>query len=122
MAELAAEKKTRSCYEDVIVGAMEFFGAEDWRVTDMTARTIILRGRPRIPWHVLVLMTLGFLAFVIPGVALYMRHVRKTYRPTSIFVSATPIPGGTDVVIHYGSPAAAPLGTRFVGNLPPLQA
>jgi len=122
MAELAASTTTSSSYEDVIVGAMQFFGAEDWRATDQTVRTIVLRGRPRISWYMLLLMTLGFLAFVVPGVALYLLHVRKTYWFTSIVVTATPIMGGADVVIQYGSPAAAPLASRFVGRLPPLEA
>lgn len=122
MMELAASKKTRSSYEDVIVGAMEFFGAEDWRATDMTARTVVLRGRPPIPWYMLLLMTLGFLAFVVPGVVLYLLQVRKRYWFTSVVVTATPIAGGTEVVIEYASPAMAPLAERFVGNLPPLLA
>jgi hypothetical protein len=122
MTELAASTTTSSSYEDVIVGAMQFFGAEDWRATDQTARTVILRGRPRIPWYMLLLMTMGFLAFVVPGVALYLLHIRKTYWFTSIVVTATPIRGGTDVVIQYGSTAAAALASRFVGNLPPLRA
>ena len=67
-------------------------------------------------------MTAGFLAFVIPGVALYLLHVRKTYWFTHIVVSATPIRGGTEVVIEYTSPAAAPLARQFVGGLPPLKA
>jgi hypothetical protein len=104
MAELAASTMTSSRYEDVIVGAMQFFGAEDWRATDHTAGTVVLHGRPRIPWYML-LMTLGFLAFVAPGVALYLLHARKAYWFASIVVTATPIKGGTDVVIQYGSPA-----------------
>ncbi len=122
MAELSANTTTSSSYEDVIVGAMQFFGAEDWRATDQTARTVVLRGRPHIPWYMLLLMTLGFLAFVVPGVALYLLHIRKTYWFTSVVVTATPIKGGTEVVLQYGSPATAPLASRFVGKLPPLRA
>ena len=122
MAELAASTRTSHGYEDVIVGAMQFFGAEDWRATEQTARTVILRGRPRIPWYLLLLMTLGFLAFVIPGVALYLLHIRKTYWFTNIVVTATPVRGGTEVVIQYGSHAAAPLARRFMAELPPADA
>ncbi len=122
MAELAASTKTSDGYEDVIVGAMQFFGAEDWRATDQTARTVVLRGRPRIPWYMLLLMTLGFLAFVIPGVALYLVHIRKAYWFTNIVVSAAPVKGGTDVVVQYGSRAAAPLARRFMAELPPAEA
>ena len=121
MTELAASAKTSYSYEDVIVGAMKFFGAEDWRATDQTARTVVFRGRPRLPWYMLLAMTLGFLAFVLPGVALYMLHIRKTYWFTNIVVTATPIKGGTEVVIQYPEPARK-LAARFVGNLPPLEA
>ena len=47
MAELAASAKTSYGYEDVIVGAMQFFGAEDWRYTDQSARRVTFRGRPQ---------------------------------------------------------------------------
>ena len=120
MPELSATAKTSHSYEDVIVGAMQFFGAEDWRAMDQTARTVVFRGRPRLPWYMLLLMTMGFLAFVLPGVALYMLHIRKTYWFTNIVVSATPIRGGTEVVIQYPQPAQK-LAARFVGNLPPLE-
>ena len=48
MAYPEASKKTSNCYEDVIVGAMKYFTAEDWRYTDQSARKVIFRGRPRI--------------------------------------------------------------------------
>ena len=118
---LQASAKTSHSYEDVIVGAMQFFGAEDWRAMDQTARKVVFRGRPSLPWYMLLLMTAGFLAFVIPGVALYILHVRKTYWFTNIVVTATPIRGGTQVVIQYPEPVAK-LAARFVGNLPPIEA
>jgi hypothetical protein len=34
VAEPATSTRTSFRYEDVIVGAMQFFGAEDWRATD----------------------------------------------------------------------------------------
>lgn len=122
MADLVTSTKTSHGYEDVIVGAMQFFGAEEWRETEMSARKVSFRGRPEIPWYLLILMTLGFAAFVVPGVALYLLHIRKTYWFTSIVVTATPVKGGTEVVIHYGSPAAAPLAQKFVAALPPAGA
>jgi hypothetical protein len=122
MVELAASTKTSYGYEDLIVGALQFFAAEDWRETDQSARRVTFRGRPRIPWYLLLLMTAGFLAFVIPGVELYMLHIRKTYLFANIIVTATPIKGGTDVVIKYTSPAVEQLARRFAGRLPPLEA
>jgi hypothetical protein len=122
VAELAASTRTSYGYEDVIVGAMQFFAAEEWRQTDQSARQVTFRGRPGIPWYLLLLMTLGFLALVIPGMALYLLHIRKTYWFTSIVVTATPVKGGTNVVIEYGSPAAARLARQFAERLPPLEA
>jgi hypothetical protein len=122
MPELSASTTTSHGYEDVIVGALQFFGAEDWHHTEQSARKVTFRGRPRIPWYLLLLMTAGFLAFVLPGVALYMLHIRKTYWFTNITVTATPVKGGTEVVIQYGSPAAAPLAQRFIDSLPPIEA
>ncbi len=97
MAGLPSSTTTSSSYEDVIVGARQFFGAGDWRATDQTARTAGLRGRPHITWCMLLLMTLGFLAFVVPGVGLHLIHISKTHWFTSIIVAATPIRGGTDL-------------------------
>jgi hypothetical protein len=117
MAYQEASKKTTHGYEDVIVGAMKFFTAEDWRYTDRSARKVIFRGRPRIPWYMLALMTAGFLALVVPGVALYILHIRKTYRFSDIVVTATPVRGGAEVVVRYPAPASA-LAERFVERLP----
>jgi hypothetical protein len=117
MSYQEASKKTSHGYEDVIVGAMTYFAAEDWRYTDQSARKVIFRGRPRIPWHVQALMAAGFLALVVPGVALYFLHIRKTYRFSDIVVTATPVRGGTEVVVRYPAPASA-LAERFVEGLP----
>ena len=120
MAYQEASTRTSHGYEDVIVGAMQFFGAEDWRYTDQSARKVVFRGRPRIPWYMLGLMTAGFLALVVPGVALYLLHIRNTYRFSDIVVTATPVKGGTEVVVRYPAPASA-LAQRFVEGLPPSE-
>ena len=117
MAYQEASKKTSHGCEDVIVGAMKYFAAEDWRYTDQSAWKVIFRGRPRIPWCVLALMTAGFLALVVPGVALYFLHIRKTYRFSDIVVTAIPVKGGTEVVVRYPAPASA-LAQGFVEGLP----
>ena len=121
MADLVTSRKTSHGYEDVIVGALQFFAAEDWRQTEQSARKVTFRGRPEIPWYLLLLMAAGLLAFVVPGVALYMLHIRKTYWFTNIVVTATPVKGGTEVEIQYPAPAAK-LAERFVGALPAPEA
>ncbi len=121
MEYLVATRQTLHSYEDVLVGAMQFFSAEDWRQTDQSARKVTFRGRPRIPWYLLLLMTIGFLALVVPGLALYFLHIRKTYRFSDIVVTATPVRSGTEVVVRYPAPASA-LAHRFVNGLPPIGA
>ena len=64
MADLVTSTKTSHGCEDVIVGALQFFAAEDWRQTEQSARKVTFLGRPEIPWYLLLLMTLGFAAFV----------------------------------------------------------
>ena len=48
----------------------------------------------------------------------YLPQIRKTYLFTNIVVTATPVRGGTEVVIQYGSHAAAPLAQRFMAESP----
>jgi hypothetical protein len=120
VADLVTRRKTSHGYEDLIVGALQFFTAENWRQTEQSARRVTFRGRPEIPWYLLLLMGAGLLALVVPGVALYMLHIRKTYWFTNIVVTATPVRGGTEVEIQYPAPAAK-LVQRFVGALPPVE-
>jgi hypothetical protein len=105
----------------VIVGALQFFAAEDWHQIEQSARRVTFPGRPEIPWYLLLLMAAGLLAFVVPGVALYMLHIRRTYWFTNIVVTATPVKGVTEVEIQYPAPAAR-LADRFVGALPTPEA
>jgi hypothetical protein len=120
MTPVISNSRTTYCYEDVIVGAMRFFTAEKWRYTTQTARMVAFRGKPRMPWYVVLFVTAGILAFVVPGLVLYMLHVRKNYQFTNIVVTTTPVRGGTEVLIQY-PPQAEPLARRFVGALPPLE-
>ena len=68
MAGLPSSTAISSSYEDVMAGAIQFPGADDGRATNQTVRTVVLRGRPHITWCGLLLMTLRFLALVVPGV------------------------------------------------------
>lgn len=119
MTPVTSNSRTARCYEDVIVGAMKFFTGEKWRYTTQTARMVTFRGKPRMPWYVSLLMLAGFLAFVVPGLFLYVLHVRKSYQFTTIVVTTTPVRGGTEVVVQY-PPSAEPIARRFLGGLPPL--
>jgi hypothetical protein len=100
MANGVASRKTTLGYEDVIVGAQRLFSKEGWRITDQSARTTTFVGRPRIPF--------------------YRRRILKRSGFSTIVVSATPVPGGTHVVVEYPA-AAEDLAQRFIESLPAMR-
>ena len=120
MGSVVASKKTSDGYEDVIVGALNFFATEGWRPTGQSARTATFFGRPEVPWRDVALTAAGYLAFVVPGVFLHHRKIRERYGYSNIVVSATPVKGGTEVTVEY-PPPAEPLAQRFVDTLPPTE-
>ena len=120
MSDVVANTTTACSDEAVIACARKFFTAGHWRETSRTSRTVTFRGRPEIPWYLLALITLALLAYVVPGVVIYLLCMRNACRFTSIVVKTTSVRGGTDVVVHYPALAEG-LARRFVSQLPPLE-
>jgi hypothetical protein len=118
MADLVTQGKTSLTCEDVIVRAVQFFSTENWRPTGQSARTATFQGKPKIPWFMLLLTVLGFLACILPGIIMYIMVIRKMYRFLNIVVTANPISGGSEVVVQYPQPAEK-LARRFLEALPP---
>lgn len=119
MADLVANKQTSLTCDDVVVRAVQFFATENWRPTGQSARTATFQGKPKIPWFMLLLTVVGFMACIVPGVIFYILVIRKMYRFLNIVVTATAINGGSDVVVQYPAPAAK-LSRRFLEALPVL--
>jgi hypothetical protein len=121
MPEVITNSRTSRSCEDVIACAREFFATENWRQTSQRSQVVTFRGKPHVPWYVLVLIAAGLLAYVVPGVVIYLLYVQTGGRFTSVAVTATPVGGGTEVVLRH-TQAARGVAHRFVGQLPPLEA
>lgn len=121
MMDATTSSRTSRGYQDVVAAARAFFAAEDWRETSHNDRTVTFRGRPRIPWYLLALIGAGLLAYVVPGVIIYLLYMQNGSRFTRVTVTATPVRGGTEVLLQHAA-ASKGLVLRFVGQLPPLEA
>jgi hypothetical protein len=120
MPEVVANTRTAWSGDEVTARTREFFATEDWRQTSQNGRMVVFQGRPRLPWYLQALIAAGLLAYVVPGIVLYLVCIRHARRFASIVVTTTSVRGGTDVVVHH-PPLAEGLARRFVSQLPPLQ-
>jgi hypothetical protein len=117
MADVVTQGNTSLNSEEVIVRAVQFFSTENWRPTSQSARTATFQGKPAIPWLMLLLTVVGFVACLIPGVIMYIMVIRKMYRFHNLVVTASPVPGGSEVIVQFPPPAAN-LAARFLEALP----
>jgi len=119
MADLVLSGNTSLSTEEVITRAVQFFSTGKWKVTSQSQRSATFEGKPPIPWFMLLLMIVGLITCVVPGIVLYVMIIRKMYRFVNLVVTANPIPAGTDVTISH--PAhAKDLVQRFLTALPPV--
>ena len=121
MADKLTNTKTSLPSEEVIVRAVQFFATEKFRCSGQSNRTATFDGRPPIPWFLLLLTVLGFVFCVVPGIIMYILVIRKVRRFYNLVVTATPIPGGTEVTITHPDWAARQV-RRFIQSLPGLPA
>jgi len=121
MADLVTQRATLLPCDDVIVRAVQFFATENWRPTSQSARTATFQGKPPIPWFMLLLTALGFVFCIVPGVIMYFMVIRKMYRFQNLVVTASSIPGGSEVVVRYPKHATR-LTSWFLDALPILPA
>lgn len=119
MADVITQGRTSLGPEEVIVRAVQFFSTGNWRPTSQSARTATFQGKPPIPWFMLLLTVIGFMACLLPGIIMYIMVIRKMYRFHNLVVTANPVSGGSEIVLQY-PPATGKLATRFLKALPPL--
>jgi hypothetical protein len=119
MANLTLNKRTSLSAEECIIRAVQFFSTEKWKTTSQSARAGTFEGKPPIPWFLMLLTIIGFVACIIPGIIMYIMVIRKMYRFYNLVVTANPISGGTEVSISYPK-LAEKLATRFAEALPAL--
>ena len=120
MRDVVVSTRTAGSREEVVAAARKFFTAEHWRETARTPRTVTFRGKPQIPWYLMLLIAVGLLAYVVPGVVIYLLCMRNACRFTSIVVKTTAVREGTEVAVQCPALAEG-MGRRFVSKLPPLE-
>ncbi len=111
--------KTSLSADEVIVRAVQYFSTEKFKATSQSGRTATFEGRPPIPWGMMFLTFLGFIACILPGIIMYLMVIRKMYRFYSLVVTASPIDGGTEVSVSFPD-FAGKLVPRFLSALTPL--
>ncbi|MGA3084309.1 MAG: hypothetical protein ABSE95_05890 [Thermodesulfobacteriota bacterium] len=119
MADLVTNGKTSLSAEEVIVRAVQFFSTAKWKATTQSSRTATFEGRPPIPWLMLLLTILGFLACIVPGIIMYIMVIRKMYRFMNLVVTANPIANGTEVSVSHPK-YTEKMVTKFLAALPQL--
>lgn len=107
MADVITQGRTSLGPEEVIVRAVQFFSTGNWRPTSQSARTATFQGKPPIPWFMLLLTVIGFMACLLPGIIMYIMVIRKMYRFHNLVVTANPVSGGSEIVLQYPRPRAS---------------
>src|SRR6185436_2268228 len=121
MAEHVYSFRTTLAPEDVVVRAVQYFSTTKWRPSGQSGRTATFQGMPPIPWVHMLMTILATFCFVLPGLVYYFFVIQKLRQFQNLVVAATPIVGGSEVVINYPS-FASPLVNEFTKNMPLLDA
>lgn len=118
MKNIVTTKQTSLSGEEVITRAIQFFSNEKWRATTQSTRTATFEGKPPIPVFYLFLTMAGLFFFIIPGIILYIRLVKKMHRFQNLVVTVSPNNKGCEVVITCSSTYAKKMTDGFVEALP----
>jgi hypothetical protein len=118
MSDLTRQCATSLPSEDVIVRAVQYFSTQNWRPVSQSARVATFQGKPPIPWFMLLLTFLGFVACMVPGIIMYVLVIRKLYRFHNLIITTNPINGGSEIYAQYPE-SAAWLVSGFMATLPP---
>jgi hypothetical protein len=121
MADLLSNTKTTLSNQETVVRAVQFFAREKFRTSSQTDRIATFDGMPPIPWGMLLLTIIAFMACIVPGIIMYFVAIKKIRRFQNLVVTANPIAGGTEVSISHPKWARKHV-ERFLQILPPLPA
>ncbi|HEX8711253.1 MAG TPA: hypothetical protein VF730_05220 [Terracidiphilus sp.] len=116
MSDLLVTKTTALQPDDVITHAEQFFASEHWLEVSRNGYAATFVGRPRLPWHQMVLVVLFSLCMVVPGVVYYSVSIRKQRRIQSIAVTAKLRGDRSEVLVQY-PPGTERLMTGFLADL-----
>jgi hypothetical protein len=119
MADSVLNKQTNLSGEEVITRAVQFFSTESWRATSQSPRAATFEGKPPVPWFMMLLMIVGYICCLVPGIIMKIMVINKMRRFQNLVVTTTPMSRGTEVVVTYPSHAKK-LAARFLAALPEL--
>src|ERR1700722_7160831 len=121
MADFVLTKQTNLSGEEVVTRAVQFFSTENWRTTSQSPRNATFEGRPPIPWFMMLLMIVGYICCIIPGIIIKIMVIKKMRRFQNIVVAAPAMNQGTEGPVTHPSHAKK-LAERFLAPLPELSA
>jgi len=105
------------------IDSMRFFNSsnstESWRTTSQSPRNATFEGRPPIPWFMMLLMIVGYICCVVPGIVIQIMIIRKIRRFQNLVVATTAMNQGTEVTVTHPAHAKK-LAERFLAALPEL--
>lgn len=117
MADLVVTRDTSLPSSEVIARSVQFFTSGNWRPQTQTDRIATFQGKPPLPGCMIVLTIIAFIAFIVPGIIMYIMVLRKMYRFQNLVVTATPRQNGTTVTINYPKYAKS-IVEKFIAALP----
>lgn len=117
MADLVVTQQTTLPGEEVHVRAAQFFTSSKWRVQSQSPRVSTFVGKPPIPFGMLILTILGFIACAVPGIILYILVIRKMIALQNIVVTTEQKDALTNVLVTYPKHARK-MVDRFFTALP----
>ena len=117
MADKIVTKQTSLPTKQVIERAAAFFAREHWDVLGQSSRGVSFGGRVRCPGPLCILVVVGCLLLIVPGVILYYLVLRPRYGRQELAATATPRGTGTEVAVRCRQEAIG-LANRFLKELP----
>ena len=117
MADKIVTKQTSLPTAQVIERAAAFFAREQWDVLGQSSRGVSFDGRVGCPWPLCLLVVVGCLLLILPGVLMYYLVVRPRYGRQELAATAAPRGTGTEVAVRC-RPASVCLAQRFLADLP----
>jgi hypothetical protein len=121
MADSVLTKQTNLSGEEVVTRAIQFFSTENWRTTSQSPRAASFEGRPPIPWFMMLLMIVGYICCLVPGIIIKIMVIKKMRRFQNIVVAVSPMNRGTEVTVTHPDHAKK-LAGRFLAALPEFTA
>ena len=121
MADLTSACRTPLSGGEVLNRAVAFFSSYGWRVRQSSIDSHFLLLRKGIGWKLQMLLVLGFMCVVIPGMVLYWWLVKRSAPIRQIRFAVTVVDRGSELVVTFPRKWRR-LVDLFMDSLPTLTA